>query len=118
MILCGPTGSGKSSTLATLVDALAKLESPISSGSMVSTDNAQSEHSAGTTAMGAVSHRLVRINPRAIDSPSNMFGFYQGAEWVDGLFTTILRKANRVSHLCWQLEGLALEPYTLTHKPH
>ncbi|XP_063714091.1 dynein axonemal heavy chain 5-like isoform X5 [Symsagittifera roscoffensis] len=110
MILCGPTGSGKSSTLATLVDALAKLESPISSGSMISADNAQSEHSTGTTAMGAVSHRLVRINPRAIDSPSNMFGFYQGAEWVDGLFTTILRKANRHSNKTWICLDSTIEP--------
>ena len=56
MILCGPTGSGKSRSLSTLVDALAKLETP-SSVSMVS-EHAQSEHS-GNTTMGAVSHRLV-----------------------------------------------------------
>ncbi|XP_075255403.1 dynein axonemal heavy chain 5-like isoform X4 [Convolutriloba macropyga] len=107
MILCGPTGSGKSRSLSTLVDALAKLETP-SSVSMVS-EHAQSEHS-GNTTMGAVSHRLVRINPRAIDSPAQMFGYYQGTEWVDGLFTTILRKANRHTNKTWICLDSTIEP--------
>ena len=98
MILCGPTGSGKSSSLSTLVEALAKMEAP-GSVSVVSenTQGAPSEVSAGTASMGAVSHRLIRMNPKAIDNQAQMFGYNSGTEWIDGLFTTVLRKASQVS---------------------
>lgn len=42
-------------------------------------------------------HKLQRIYPLMVDDLSLMFGSLSHGDWVDGIVTSAIRKANRVS---------------------
>jgi dynein heavy chain len=86
IIVAGPPGTGKSSIIQTLVDALCI---NVRGLSRVSVTN-----QAGTLAES--NHRLQKINPLVVDENELMFGHLQNRDWVDGIFTSAWRKANRV----------------------
>ena len=54
-----------------------------------------------TSAATEKTHKLIKINPLVVDDSDLMFGHLnQGNDWVDGIFTSACRKANRV-RLCF-----------------
>ena len=87
IIVAGPPGSGKSSIVQTLVDALCNSPRGMSRDSSCS-------HS---SSMAETSHKLQKIYPLAVDDFSLIFGHLnQNNDWVDGIFTSAWRKASRV----------------------
>ncbi|XP_023932047.1 dynein heavy chain 5, axonemal-like isoform X1 [Lingula anatina] len=92
IVIAGPPGSGKSTCIQTLVDALCVTPRGLSRHS----------HSSKGTAMAENNHKLQRINPLVVDDLSLMFGYInQNQDWVDGIFTTALRKSNRNLSTTW-----------------
>ena len=92
VIVAGPPGSGKSACIQTMVDALSVQTRAISRQSHTSKASASTESQ----------HKLLRINPMVVDDPALMFGALGNGnnhEWVDGIFTHAVRKANRVSFI-------------------
>ena len=91
VIVAGPPGSGKSTCIQTMVDALC-VQSRAASR--------QSQHSSGkasTAASTESQHKLLRINPMVVDDTAFMFGYLgNNNDWVDGVLTHAIRKANRV----------------------
>ena len=87
IIIAGAPGTGKSSCLQVLVEALSAIAP------------AHSRQSRSSVAsITSISHKLQRINPLVVDDLSLMFGHLnQNHDWVDGVFTNVWRKANRVS---------------------
>lgn len=89
IIVAGPPGSGKSSIIQTLVQTLCMNPRGLSRGS------------ARTRAsdMADTNHKLLRICPLVADGNlEQIFGYVnQNHDWVDGIFTSAFRKANRVS---------------------
>ena len=87
IIVAGGPGSGKSSAIQMLVEALSAIAP------------AQSRQSrSSVSSITAISHKLQRINPLVVDDLSLMFGYLnQNHDWIDGVFTNVWRKANRVS---------------------
>ena len=91
MILCGPSGSGKSTCIQALIDALCANPRGMSSSSQTSRVQAAGKQAGDN-------HRLQRINPCVVDDYQTMFGSANAQnDWIDGIFTHIWRKANRVS---------------------
>lgn len=92
VIVAGPPGSGKSSCIQTLVDALS-----------LSNQAGTSRQSQGSRTTGNIQenqHKLIKINPMVVDDCSLMFGYLNvNNDWVDGIFTSACRKANRVSDI-------------------
>ena len=92
VIVAGPPGSGKSSCVQTLVDAL--------SLSNQGGTSRQSQTSRTTGNLQENQHKLIKINPMVVDDCSLMFGYLNvNSDWVDGIFTSACRKANRVSSM-------------------
>ena len=87
IIVAGPPGSGKSTCIQTLIDALSLTHRGMSRGSA----------SSKTTTSSEKTHKLIRINPLVVDESDLMFGYLtHNNDWVDGIFTNACRKANRV----------------------
>ncbi|CAG5121563.1 unnamed protein product, partial [Candidula unifasciata] len=102
VIIAGPTGSGKSSCIQTVVSALSGLTSTVSQAGhtkKVSTENL---------------HRLLCINPMVVDDTALIFGTIgHKHEWVDGIFTHAIRKANRNRSTTWLcLDGVLNSSWT------
>ncbi|CAH1799095.1 unnamed protein product [Owenia fusiformis] len=92
IILAGPPGSGKSTCLQMLVDALCVTPRGLSRHS----------HRSGTTNPAENNHKLQRVNPLVVDDLSLMFGYLnQNNDWVDGIFTNMWKKANRNLSTTW-----------------
>ncbi|XP_067674368.1 uncharacterized protein [Haliotis asinina] len=92
IIVAGPPGSGKSTCIQTLVDALCVTPRGMS----------RSSHTSKSSTPGDTIHKLLRINPLVVDDSSIMFGsLNQNHDWVDGIFTTACRKANRNISTTW-----------------
>lgn len=88
IIVAGPPGSGKSTCIQNMVDALCVQTRAIS----------RQSHSSKASATSESMHKLLRINPTVVDDMSLMFGSLgHNNEWVDGIITHAIRKANRVS---------------------
>ena len=86
VIVAGPPGSGKSSCIHTLVEALSMSPRGASRGSTGSKGSSSEK-----------THKLIKINPLVVDEQDLMFGnLNQNNDWVDGIFTNACRKANRV----------------------
>ena len=94
VIVAGPPGSGKSSCIHTLVEALSMSPRGASRGSTGSKGSSSEK-----------THKLIKINPLVVDEQDLMFGnLNQNNDWVDGIFTNACRKANRVkSKFCLTL---------------
>lgn len=93
IILVGPSGSGKSACVQALIDALCVNGRGLSR-------NSQSR-STGSAQHAEHNHRLQKLNPCVVDDYDSMFGYInQQNDWVDGIFTHIFRKANRVGYRC------------------
>ncbi|XP_052708586.1 uncharacterized protein LOC128183562 isoform X10 [Crassostrea angulata] len=94
VIVAGPPGSGKSSCIQTLVDALS-----------LSNQAGTSRQSQGSRTTGNIQenqHKLIKINPMVVDDCSLMFGYLNvNNDWVDGIFTSACRKANRNQSTTW-----------------
>ena len=91
VIVAGPPGSGKSSCIQTLVEALSMSPRTTSRGS--TTSKAGSSEKA---------HKLIKIDPLVVDEQDLMFGnLNQNNDWVDGIFTNACRKANRNLSKTW-----------------
>ncbi|BFZ10052.1 hypothetical protein BsWGS_13093 [Bradybaena similaris] len=102
IIIAGPPGSGKSSCIQTVVNALTGLTSAVSEAShtkKISPENM---------------HRLLRINPMVVDDAALIFGSVgHKHEWVDGIFTHAVRKANRNRSTTWlSLDGVLSPSWT------
>jgi len=97
IILCGPSSTGKTSTLNVLVDALTELGKE--------TATTQTGFQSGIFYQGAnmaSSHKIKRINPSAIDDEALLFGtLSKSGEFVDGLLTYSLRKTARNQSTTW-----------------
>ncbi|KAJ8314952.1 hypothetical protein KUTeg_007102 [Tegillarca granosa] len=92
MIVAGPPGSGKSTCIQTLIDALCVSSRGVS----------RQSQSSRTTNPAESAHKLVKINPLVVDDSSLMFGYLnQNHDWVDGIFTMSCRKANRNQSTTW-----------------
>ncbi|OWF37572.1 Dynein heavy chain 5, axonemal [Mizuhopecten yessoensis] len=92
VIVAGPPGSGKSTCIQTLVDSLSI------SGRGTSR---QSQGSRATNPAESM-HKLIKINPMVVDDEALMFGsLNQNHDWIDGIFTNAVRKANRNLSTTW-----------------
>ncbi|XP_041355189.1 dynein gamma chain, flagellar outer arm-like isoform X3 [Gigantopelta aegis] len=92
IIVAGPPGSGKTSVIETLVESLCTSPRGMSRSSMSSKTSTQTE----------IIHKLLKINPMVVDDSDLMFGYInQNHDWVDGIFTTACRKANRNISVTW-----------------
>ncbi|XP_066278010.1 uncharacterized protein [Branchiostoma lanceolatum] len=90
IIVAGPPASGKSSCIATLVEALSSISAPT-----------PSTRGRGKPALGT-SHKLLRLNPLVVDDYGLVFGHLnQNHDWVDGIFTHAWRKACRNKSTTW-----------------
>lgn len=86
--MAGKSGSGKSTCIQTVVEALCLQARGMSRQSQSSKVSQASENL----------HKLQRIYPMMVDDLSLMFGSLdQNGDWVDGMVTSAIRKANRVS---------------------
>ncbi|XP_055954873.1 dynein axonemal heavy chain 8-like [Patella vulgata] len=92
IIVAGPPGSGKSTCIQTLVDALCVTPRGLSRQSQTSRTSKPTE----------TNHKLLKINPLVVDDSSLMFGYLnQANDWVDGIFTSACKKANRNMSTTW-----------------
>ncbi|KAK6187606.1 hypothetical protein SNE40_005595 [Patella caerulea] len=92
IIVAGPPGSGKSTCIQTLVDALCVTPRGLSRQSQTSRTSKPTE----------TNHKLLKINPLVVDDSSLMFGYLnQNNDWVDGIFTSACKKANRNMSTTW-----------------
>ncbi|XP_070190368.1 uncharacterized protein [Littorina saxatilis] len=92
IIVAGRSGSGKSTCIQTVVEALCLQTRGMSRQSQTSKTSQSSENV----------HKLQRIYPLMVDDISLMFGSLdQNSDWVDGYFTSAVRKANRNQSTTW-----------------
>ncbi|XP_064629693.1 uncharacterized protein LOC135488785 isoform X2 [Lineus longissimus] len=91
IIVAGPPGTGKSSIIETLVESLCVNIRGLSRSTVNTQPGAQAESN----------HRLQKINPLVVDENELMFGHLQNRDWVDGIFTSAWRKANRNQCTTW-----------------
>ncbi|KAK6987321.1 dynein heavy chain 5 axonemal, partial [Biomphalaria glabrata] len=83
VIVAGPPGTGKSTCIQLMVDALCARNLSISDSS-------------------SSMHKLLSINPMVVDNTALMFGYLgSNNEWVDSIFTHAIRKSNRNISTTW-----------------
>ena len=87
--IAGPPGSGKSTIVQTLVDALCVAPRGLSR----SASAAAKSH---TSDIAETNHKLHKIYPLIVDDLAVVFGQMTKDHWVDGIFTSTWRKATRV----------------------
>lgn len=109
IILCGPSSTGKTSTLNVLVDALTEIGKE-SAASIANQSNSVFNQGLSISA----SHKIKRLNPSAIDDESLLFGtLSKTSEFVDGLLTYTLRKTSRNQSTTWLcLDGQILPAWS------
>ncbi|XP_033113255.1 dynein heavy chain 5, axonemal-like isoform X2 [Anneissia japonica] len=92
IIVAGEPGTGKSTCIQTLIDGL----------SAISSNNQSRQSRSSSSTISSVSHKLQRINPLVVDDLALMFGYLnQNRDWIDGIFTSAWRKANRNVSTTW-----------------
>ncbi|XP_059166583.1 dynein axonemal heavy chain 8-like [Physella acuta] len=93
VIVAGPPGSGKSTCIQTMVDALCLRNESLE-------ENTKSTE-------GESMHKLLHINPMVVDDTALIFGCLgNNNDWIDGIFTHAIRKANRNISTTWMcLDG-------------
>ncbi|KAL5009692.1 hypothetical protein ScPMuIL_011997 [Solemya velum] len=92
VIVAGPPGSGKTTCIQTLVEALCTTPRGMS----------RQSQSSRASNMAETSHKLIRINPLVVNDSALMFGYLNNShDWVDGIFTSACRKANRNLSTTW-----------------
>lgn len=109
IILCGPSSTGKTSTLNVLVDALTEFGKE----SIAAAQSSSMFQQQGTNSMSS-SHKIKRINPSALDDESLLFGtLSKNGEFIDGLLTYSLRKTSRNQSTTWLcLDGQILAAWS------
>ncbi|XP_025098007.1 LOW QUALITY PROTEIN: dynein gamma chain, flagellar outer arm-like [Pomacea canaliculata] len=91
IIVAGKSGTGKSTCIETVVEALCVQARGMSRQSHASKSSVASENM----------HKLQRIYPLMVDDLSLMFGSLSHGDWVDGIVTSAIRKANRNQSTTW-----------------